>query len=447
MGLKKWKTVLNVVFCSCKTGQNNIKNSSMTKVLTKRIQTQLSGYFSAADFLTKPETRCLKDMAIGILKSKTVFINQIAASLREPLKLKDVAKRLASQYLKDDYADKVRENHLQSTCSGISKDCFILMDGTDISKKNAKYMEGLEFVRNGDTGEIGLGYNVLNINVINNLREITPLYSKAYSYEMGALSSNKEIKNAVSDVDSHLQGKGCWVFDREADSRILKDFFIEETQQCIIRLKQNTKLGYKNQELKVSQIAQRMEYAITQNVIKIKKNKPVVQSYELGAVRVSYDIKGKQHLLWLVVSRNTKHGGLCYLLVKPHLSTAIEVAKWAFKGYGLRWKIEEYHRHIKQEYKLEDIQIKTFTGLQSILAILTVSMYIIYNRIKAIHIDLLLDAGYNYLNEHSVRELTNFIYYKIGRLVSILLMPVRGRWNVAQTRVVDDTRQLNLAFD
>ena len=44
----------------------------------------------------------------------------------------------------------------------------------------------------------------------------------------------------------------------------------------------------------------------------------------------------------------------------------VEVAKWAFKGYGFRWKIEEYHRHVKQEYNLEAIQIKTFTGLQSI---------------------------------------------------------------------------------
>jgi hypothetical protein len=47
------------------------------------------------------------------------------------------------------------------------------MDGTGISKKYAKYMEGLEFVKNGDTGGIGLGYNVLNINSISNDKEIT----------------------------------------------------------------------------------------------------------------------------------------------------------------------------------------------------------------------------------------------------------------------------------
>ena len=126
----------------------------MNNILTKRIQTQLSDYFSSGSKMSKPETRCLKDMVLGVLKSKSVFVNQIAASLREPLKLKDVCKRLSSQYLKDDYAQKVIDTHLEGVSCSVSKDDFILMDGTDISKKHARYMEGLEFVKNGDTSEI-----------------------------------------------------------------------------------------------------------------------------------------------------------------------------------------------------------------------------------------------------------------------------------------------------
>ncbi len=49
----------------------------MDKILTKQIQTQLSGYFLSTTAYTKPELRCLKDMVIGILKSKSVFVNQI----------------------------------------------------------------------------------------------------------------------------------------------------------------------------------------------------------------------------------------------------------------------------------------------------------------------------------------------------------------------------------
>ena len=88
----------------------------MSNILTKKIQTQLSDYFSLCSEMSKPETRCLKDMVLGILKSKSVFVNQIAASLPEPLKLKDVCKGLSSQYLKEDYAQKVIDTHLQGVC-------------------------------------------------------------------------------------------------------------------------------------------------------------------------------------------------------------------------------------------------------------------------------------------------------------------------------------------
>ena len=159
----------------------------MDKILTKKIQIQISNYFSIPTSLSKPEVRALKDMVLGILKSKSVFVNQIAGSLRESLKLKDVAKRLSAQYLKEDYADKVMNYHLSNAQNGVDNESFIVMDGTDISKKHAKFMEGLEFVKNGDTGTIGLGYNLLNINAINRHKEITPLYSKAYSYQDGGI--------------------------------------------------------------------------------------------------------------------------------------------------------------------------------------------------------------------------------------------------------------------
>lgn len=419
----------------------------MSKVITKRLQTQINSYVNSLNGLSKPETRCVKDMAMGILKSKSVFVNRIAASLREPLKLKDVAKRLSAQYLKEDFWESLSQSHLVEAGRGIGKEEFLVLDGTDISKKHAKFMEGLEFVRNGDTGKNGLGYNVVNINAVGKGREITPLYSKAYSFEMGALSSNSEVKKAVGQVNNRLKGKGCWVFDRGGDNTILKDFFFSLENQAILRLKRNTQLDYKGSRLKVSQIAERLEFNITEKITKIKKDTPVVETYELAATPVSYQLEGKPCPLWLVISRNTKHGGLCYLLVKTTKENKIEVAKWAFKGYGLRWKIEEYHRHVKSQYGLEDIQIKTFNGLQSMLALLTSAMYLIYKKASVLHFALLLDAGYNYFNKYVVWELTNFIYYKIGKVVANLLMPVRCRWKQLTIMEKPNDPQLQMTFN
>ena len=81
------------------------------------------------------------------------------------------------------------------------------------------------------------------------------------------------------------------------------------------------------------------------------------------------------------------------------------------------------------------------------LAVLSVAMYMIYNKIRTLHFSLLLDAGYNYLNKHTVRELTNFIYYKISKVVSILLMPTRIRGNVVNEPPLNQSQQLNLVFN
>ena len=409
----------------------------------------MSQYFSSVSGMTRPEARCLRDMATGILKSRTVLVNQIAASLREPLRLKDTCKRLYAQYLKDGYAEKVRSSHLATACKGVSQGDMIVMDGTDIQKKYAGNMEGLELVKDGDTDRIGLGYNLLNIKAVNAHGEVVPLLSKAYSYETGALSSNNEIKKAAREAMAHLGDRGTWVFDRQADCGILKDFFLTECESCILRLKAATKVVFKGREVKVGRLAKGMGLPVCVTVVRTRKEKRVPEAYDIGAVPVEICAKGKWHRLWLVATRNKGHGGMCYLLAKApaHMDTAIEVARWAFGGYGARWRIEECHRHIKQQYGLEDIQIRTWTGLQSMLAVLTVAMYMVYRATRAMHMELLLDSGYNYLNRNVPRELCNFIYYKIGKVISNLLIPVRMRWRPVDTGPGKESPQLALMFD
>src|SRR5665811_2204772 len=90
--------------------------------------------------------------------------------------------------------------------------------------------------------------------------------------------------------------------------------------QCIIRLKKNTGLRYKGEDLKVSQIAQRIESTLSQKAVKVKKEALVTEVYDLAAVPVTYRTeKGAELSVWLVISRNRRHGGLCYLLVKSDL--------------------------------------------------------------------------------------------------------------------------------
>lgn len=62
--------------------------------------------------------------------------------LRGFWKLKDVAKRLSAQYLKEDYPENILESHLGQVSPDIPKASFLPMDVTDIIIKYAKYMKG-----------------------------------------------------------------------------------------------------------------------------------------------------------------------------------------------------------------------------------------------------------------------------------------------------------------
>ena len=108
--------------------------------------------------------------------------------------------------------------------------------------------------------------------------------------------------------------------------------------------------------------------------------------------------------LWLVVTKRD-NGGYCWLLTRSPKENITEIIQETFKAYGFRWKIEEYHRHIKSNFNLEDIQLKTFEGLQSMLAILTIAMSLIYCSLSSIHLKLILQSGIKTRNKEKFYEL------------------------------------------
>src|SRR5665647_2610079 len=158
-----------------------------------------------------------------------------------------------------------------------------------------------------------------------------------------------------------------------------------------------------------------MELAAT----KVKKNKKQKVVYQCGAVKVKYKIKNKVYDLWLVVTKR-KNGGYCWLLTRSPKEGIIDIIKEAFTAYGFRWKIEEYHRHIKSCYNLEDIQIKTFEGLQSMLAILTIAMSVIYSSLSSLHIKLLLQPCVKKVKRKQSSKLRNYLPQRLMPMIAPL---------------------------
>ena len=419
----------------------------MSNVLTKQVQNKISRYFLKLEkHLTKPESRCVREMTTGILKSGTVLVNKIATNICDTISLSQTTKRFRNHYNKTGFFKKLFRGHMNSIKGRVQHGDYILFDGSDIQKRYAKMMEGLDYVKDGDQKSIGLGYWLMDVVHFSKDHEMTPLLNKLYSFDHGAKSENKEIMEAIDEVGSVIDKDVTRIFDRGMDRPICRDFIIAGKGNFILRLKKTTKLIYKGEEIAVNKISRKIPLFMELVATKMGKNKKHKVSFNCGAIKVKYKTKGKDHELWLVVTKR-KNGGYCWLLTQSPKENIIDVIKEAFTAYGFRWKIEEYHRHIKGCYNLEDIQVKTFEGLQSMLAILTITMGIIYSSLSSLHIKLLLQSGIKTLNKDKISELHNFIYYKISTIIKTLLANMTPRAFLPQFEISQDDGQLRLALN
>ncbi len=441
------KAGLKMLFLLCKQITTTSKNQLMSKVLTKQVQNKVSRYFlQLEDHLTKPESRCVREMTTGILKSGTVLVNKIAGSIHDTISLSQTTKRFRNHYNKTGFFRKLFRGHIATVRNRICHGDYILFDGSDIQKRYAHMMEGLDIVKDGDKLSYGPGYWLMDVFHFNKDQEMTPLLNKLYSFDCGAKSENLEVMEAISEVDSIIDKDVTKIFDRGMDRPICKDFIIENGGHFILRLKKTTKLIYKGEEITVNNISKKIPLFMDLVVTKSGKNKKHRIAFKCGAIKVKYKTKSKEHELWLVVTKR-ENGGYCWLLTRSPKENIVEIIKEAFTAYGFRWKIEEYHRHIKQCYRLEDIQIKTFAGLQSMLAILTIAMGIIYASLSSLHIKLLLQSGVKTLNKEKMYELTNFIYYKISTIIKILLANMTPRAFLPSLQIFLSDGQLSLALN
>lgn len=419
----------------------------MSKILTKQVQNKISRYFLQLEkHLTKPESRCVRDMTVGILKSGSVLVNRIASSIHDTISLSQTTKRFRNHYNKEGFFMKLFRGHINVMKNRVFHGDYILFDGSDIQKKYAKMMEGLDYVKDGDKATYGQGFWLLNVLHFGRGQEMSPLLNKVYSFDHGAKSENLEILDAIQEVDAIIDKDVTKIFDRGMDRPICRDFIIEQGAHFILRLKKTTKLIYKGEEVAVNQISKKIPLFMELDAVKMGKNKKRKVSFTCGAVKVKYKTGKQEHDLWLVTTKR-ENGGYCWLLTRSPKENIIDVIQEAFTAYGFRWKIEEYHRHIKQCYRLEDIQIKTFEGLQSMLAILTIAMGIIYSSLSSMHIKLLLQGGIKTLNKEKLYELTNYIYYKISTIIKTLLAHMKPSAFLPSPRISQSDGQLSLALN
>ncbi len=392
------------------------------------------------EYFTRPDCKFLQDMCLGILKSESVINNQIALNLLEDHSIKNVTKRFTRHLNKEGFGKKLQDAIIKNQCHGFDNETGIIVDESDIIKSKAKKMEGLQQVRDGSTGETHkLGYNLLNIIAFsegNTGYQIKPLSSDLIARDMEMDSISQTLNDRLVEINIASLGGGVYLFDRGYDDRKNFDLFKLYGMSYVMRSKGVRNLIVGGKECSFNSVVRTIELNVKINAT--DGDDQIICGIKRVKLRTDPHPKKDPETmeLYLIVAKYAKHTdenkGFFYLFCDfpslPNLSDA-EIIKKAIRMYRIRWKIEEFHKHIKQVYGWEKMQLSSYERLKTMNQVLLMAMCFLYS-LKSCSIQIVQAFSYQIIYRPKLwMKIYDFIYYKLSSIVALCFAHV-SRYNV-----------------
>jgi len=403
--------------------------------ISKQLQIKFSQYISnVTSRISLPKKKFIKDILRGMYISKSIYLNGIARSLHESISPKKTSERLSYNIGKPELYSEIETNYLLSLRHRIKDYEFIIYDGSDIQKKHAKEMEGLKLVRDGSRSsnkvkkgkknEFGNGYHWDNYMAINN-GKILPLVSDIYSTDLDKdfeKSENYKILSTMERIRKHTETESILVIDRGGDRRVLVENFIDMNQYFIIRQKRNRHLFHNDEILPITTVSRKVKLCKEFKIERKVKNKKTTNIFDVGATQVfmpdSYLKKKINTPLWLIVSKG-RDKGYSWFLAYIDTVDKYEAMDIVMRGYAQRWKIEEFHRQVKQDYKLENIILKRYSAIHNMGIIIAILMGFLCTLPQNIVEDMIIIA--KLLHTKKLKDLPNYIYYRLTEAIKYFM--------------------------
>ena len=172
--------------------------------------------------LTRPSIKFVSEMIYGILASGSCLLSEIGRNLNEEISLKKTIDRLSRNLnaLDDQETEQIKENYLHRIRNRYDAKSVIIIDGSDITKKASTKLEALCQVRDGSTGEIGIGYHTIGAAILSSERKLPyGIYSRIYSSEeKDFVSENAEMLDCFKFLTAHFDKNNIRTMDRGFDN-------------------------------------------------------------------------------------------------------------------------------------------------------------------------------------------------------------------------------------
>ena len=324
--------------------------------------------------VNKSTSKFVMDMIYGISKSKSCLISEISRSLEEKISLNYTIERLCDNLnnIKEEEINVIKENYLKEIEDLFDEEAISIFDDSDIAKPYGKKFEDLDKIIDASSidGKVVSGYHVCEAAILSkNQKQPISVYSKIYSCKSDCFESkNKYTIESIDVVRNVLKRKCNMIFDRGYDDNKLIDYIDKNGDYFVIRMNDKRNFLFKGKKKNCYKEAikrkgkVRMELWFDDN-----------EKYEVyvSHTKVTLPYNKKEYELVIVYGLSEERPLI--LLTNRNIKSKEDVIK-VVRMYFYRWRIEEYFRAKKQEYKFEDMRIRTLKGMNVLNLILTIHL-------------------------------------------------------------------------
>ena len=382
------------------------------------IQKRMSGFinFLPTQGFSRPEVKNISALLYGMLKKHDVHVSELARSLGEKIAPKKTEERLHRTLRREGLGRRLLEANAKKHKAAIKAKRYCIIDLSDIQKPYAEKMEGLGRVRDGDKstrGEAVIGNGLYWLNVVMaDKTGILPVFSEIYGLDYEGrdhVSENSKILSLANMVHD-LHGDAIRTHDRGGDRSVIIDAYIVGGKLFVIRGEDQRSLRLHKDSTKETNIKAIAKRTRTRHAYKSLRNG---EWFDVGIRRVYYG----ETPLWLVVCRG-RRGGLSWYLTNVD-GTRIEIMETVMEAYGLRWRVEEYHRQIKQDYGLEKICLRKYTAIKTMGSLVALAASFCARLPEDLVIRMIAAAGL--LPRKRLRDIPSYPYYMLTAAVAWVL--------------------------